>query len=126
MILGRSSANGRYVAGAALSLAVHATALVGSIASAQVEGAMLSERPGRSVWLAQTSRSQPEPWCQAITRSSFVNGICYDELRRLMSLKLNSRWYDYCNVAPGLVHQLVSAPSIGRYFHAEIRGRYEC
>jgi hypothetical protein len=101
-------------------------ALLALPALAQSERAMPSERPDRSVWLAQTSRSQPEPWCQAITRSSFVNGICYDERRRLMSLKLNSQWYEYCNVAPGLVQQLVSAPSIGRYFHAEIRGRYEC
>jgi hypothetical protein len=76
--------------------------------------------------MAQGSRGQPEPWCEAVERSSFVNAVCYDERARRLSMQLGARWYRYCGVPPATVQQLLAARSIGSYFQAQIRGRYEC
>ncbi len=76
--------------------------------------------------MAQGVRGQLEPWCQAVERSSFVKAVCYDERVRRLSMQLEGRWYRYCDVPAAMVQQLLSAPSIGRYFQSQIRGRYEC
>ena len=31
-----------------------------------------------------------------------------------------------CGVSPGLAQNLLAAPSVGRFFHSHVRGRYEC
>ena len=69
---------------------------------------------------------KPTPWCEGVSRSSFVNAVCYDERNQRLSLQLNDRWYQYCGVSPALVQQLLSAPSIGSFFQSRIRGRHEC
>jgi len=74
---------------------------------------------------AQSARN-PTPWCEGVSRSSFVNAVCYDERHLRLSLLLNDRWYQYCGVSPGLAQNLLAAPSVGRFFHSHIRGRYEC
>lgn len=76
--------------------------------------------------VAQSLGGQKTPWCEGVSRSSFVNTVCYDERHLRLSLLLNDRWYQYCGVSPGLAQNLLAAPSVGRFFHFHIRGRYEC
>jgi hypothetical protein len=51
--------------------------------------------------------------------------VAYDEARELLQLEFRSRTvYRYFDV-PARVHEdLLRAPSQGRYFNAEIRGRF--
>ncbi len=76
--------------------------------------------------VAQSLGGQKTPWCEGVSRSSFVNTVCYDERNQRLSLQLNDRWYQYCGVSRGLAQDLLAAPSVGRFFHSHIRGRYEC
>jgi hypothetical protein len=60
--------------------------------------------------------------CEDITGSSFVNRICYDAANQYMLILLNSTYYHYCEIDAGTVFALKSAPSIGKFFRAHIRG----
>jgi hypothetical protein len=64
--------------------------------------------------------------CEAYTRSSFINRVCYDEANNYMLIKLNETWYHYCGIDAGTVDSLKSAESMGRYFNATIKGRFDC
>ena len=60
------------------------------------------------------------------TISSFVNQVCYDPANKYMVILLNSTRYHYCGIPPETVHALQDAESVGRYYNAEIKGRYGC
>ena len=39
-----------------------------------------------------------------------------------MIIKLDETYYHYCNIGPQTVSSFLAAPSMGRYYNAEIRG----
>jgi hypothetical protein len=64
--------------------------------------------------------------CQDVTRSSLVNRVCYDKHEQYMIIKLRDTDYHYCEIPAGIVSELRSAESIGRYYNTFIRGNFDC
>jgi hypothetical protein len=70
--------------------------------------------------------------CQTITRSSFINRVCYDELASKMIILLRATtYYAYCRVPKCLVDAFLGAESMGRFYNTSIKssavaGAYDC
>jgi hypothetical protein len=69
--------------------------------------------------------------CQDITRSSFVNRVCYDAANQYMVILLKNTYYHYCELPKSTLDAFMVADSMGRYFNANIRGTgkdgpYDC
>jgi len=64
--------------------------------------------------------------CTDITRSSFIRRVCYDQHNEYMLISLNGTFYHYCEIDAGTVSFLLDAPSMGRFYNANIKGRFDC
>lgn len=69
--------------------------------------------------------------CQDITRSSFINRLCYDAKNQYMIIQLRSTYYHYCEIPKSIITAFLDAPSMGRYYNANIKGTgsdgpYDC
>jgi hypothetical protein len=64
--------------------------------------------------------------CTDTPRSSFIRRVCYDKANRYMVIKLQDVWYHYCSIPEGTVTSLLGADSAGKYFNANVKGRYDC
>jgi hypothetical protein len=64
--------------------------------------------------------------CETITRSSFIERVCYDQQNTYMLIELNGTWYHYCEIDTDTVSSLLAAESMGRYYNASIKGRFDC
>ncbi len=64
--------------------------------------------------------------CLSITRSSFIECVCYDAANTYMLINLKGAWYHYCEIDKGTVSALLGAESMGRFYNAEIKGRFDC
>jgi hypothetical protein len=64
--------------------------------------------------------------CKHMLNSSFIESVCYDGAKSYMLIKLSGTWYHYCNIGMSTVANLLEAPSLGRYFNASIKGRFDC
>jgi hypothetical protein len=53
--------------------------------------------------------------CDTITRSSFIQRVCYDEKNAYMLINLSGTWYHYCEIGRGMVSNLLAAESMGRF-----------
>lgn len=62
--------------------------------------------------------------CRPISRSSFVQRVCYDDRTRELELKLRGQEFRFVGVEREVVDGLVSAPSAGRYFNDVIKDGY--
>ena len=60
--------------------------------------------------------------CEDITRSSFVERVCYDGGNQYMVVRLQGTYYHYCEIDPQTVGDFLAAPSMGKYFNARIKG----
>lgn len=61
------------------------------------------------------------------TSSSAIAHVAYDSETKQMGIAFTSnpkKFYDFYAVPAKEVAGLVKAPSIGRYYHANIRGKY--
>lgn len=58
--------------------------------------------------------------------SSFVHRICYRSNKNYVVVLLKKTYYHYCRVPASLVEQWLSAGSKGRYYLANVKGRYDC
>lgn len=57
--------------------------------------------------------------------SSDIQSVGYDSSARLLEIEFHSGGiYQYSTVPANIYHELMSAPSHGRYFHRYIRNRY--
>ena len=65
-----------------------------------------------------------ENTCYNITRSSFINEVCYDDETEELQLQLNYHWYSYHNVPYDKFYGLMNASSMGRYYNSYIKGIY--
>lgn len=63
--------------------------------------------------------------CKTVTRSSLVRRVCYRP-DNYMVILLGSTYYHYCNIPSSEVAGLLYAESMGRYYNAYIKGRYDC
>ncbi|KQW21511.1 hypothetical protein ASC80_12650 [Afipia sp. Root123D2] len=69
--------------------------------------------------------------CTDITRSSFINRTCYDKAQQFMVVQLRSTYYPYCEMPAGTYQAFLNAPSMGKYYNANIKGSgpdgpYDC
>jgi hypothetical protein len=64
--------------------------------------------------------------CTEVTRSSFIRRVCYDVRNDYMLISLNGTFYHYCEIDAGTVSALLSAPSMGRFYNASIKGNFDC
>jgi hypothetical protein len=60
--------------------------------------------------------------CTSISRSSFVNRICYDKTEKYMLILLHNTYYHYCGIDSDTVSQLLGAGSIGHFYNTNIKG----
>jgi hypothetical protein len=70
-------------------------------------------------------------YCTEITRSSFVNRVCYDKAQQFMVVQLNATYYPYCEMPAATYETFLAAPSMGKYYNTNIKGTgedgpYEC
>ena len=69
--------------------------------------------------------------CQDITRSNFINRVCYDQPNQYMIIQLNTVYYHYCEIPKSIVDALLTASSMGQYYNGNIKGSgkdgpYDC
>ena len=64
--------------------------------------------------------------CESVSRSSFINRVCYDASNQYMLILLRSTYYHYCSVDDGTVSELMEAGSMGRFYNGYIKGRFDC
>ena len=63
--------------------------------------------------------------CEWVTRSSVVGRLCYDSKERYVIVDLGGTYYHYCEVPPEIVSDWHKADSMGRYYNAEVKGRFD-
>jgi hypothetical protein len=64
--------------------------------------------------------------CDWISRSSFINRVCYDQPNAYMIVLLKETYYHYCDIDPATVTEFKSADSMGRYYNSHIKGHFDC
>ena len=64
--------------------------------------------------------------CEAISRSSFIENVCYDVKNTYMLIDLKGTWYHYCEIDEETVSSLLNAESMGHFYNASIKGRFDC
>ena len=64
--------------------------------------------------------------CENITRSSFIDRVCYDAKKTYMLIQLNGTWYHYCEIDGDTVASFLVAASMGHYYNTSIKGRFDC
>jgi hypothetical protein len=60
--------------------------------------------------------------CQDITRSSVISRVCYDTESRRMLVQRHAVYQQYCDLPKDTHDAFLNAPSMGRFFKANIEG----
>ena len=60
--------------------------------------------------------------CQDITRSSVISRVCYDSESRRMLVQRHAVYFQYCDLPKDTRDAFLNAPSMGRYYRANIEG----
>lgn len=60
--------------------------------------------------------------CQDISRSSFIKRVCFDSAQSYLIINLGGTYYHYCAVDRVTVDALLAAPSMGKFYNAEMKG----
>ena len=69
--------------------------------------------------------------CRDIHRSSLIQRVCYDQAQRTLIVGIKGSYDDYCKLPQQTFESFMTAPSMGQFFNANIRGsgpgaRYDC
>jgi hypothetical protein len=69
--------------------------------------------------------------CQDVTRSSVISRVCYDTESRRMLVQRHAVYHQYCDLPKDTLDAFLNAPSMGRYYRANIEGAdgsgpYDC
>jgi hypothetical protein len=64
--------------------------------------------------------------CDPVTRSSFIQRVCYDAANSSLLLDLGGTWYQFCGIDAGTVSDLMAAESINQFYNASVRGHFNC
>lgn len=64
--------------------------------------------------------------CRWHPESSFVERVCYDRKEQYVVVSLKGIYYHYCEVPAGVVADWRAADSKGRFYNAQIKGRFDC
>ncbi len=55
-----------------------------------------------------------------------VRRLCYDSRERYVIVNLTGAYYHYCEVPPSIVAAWRQAASMGRFYNAQVKGRFDC
>jgi hypothetical protein len=58
--------------------------------------------------------------------SSLVQEIYYDAESHYLLVSLNGTFYHYCGIPSNVVTAWVDAPSLGSFYNASVKGRFDC
>jgi len=94
----------------------------------------LGRRPARLWSKGNTQRQEglhrPIPLdrfaCSSIERSSFIRRVCYDGADAYMVVQLNDTYYHYCDIDKATIDAFLGADSMGRFYNAAIKSRFDC
>ena len=69
--------------------------------------------------------------CRDINRSTVIQRVCYDPAQRAMIVGVKGNYIRYCELPAATFEAFMTAPSMGQFFHRNIRqsgpgGRYAC
>jgi hypothetical protein len=69
--------------------------------------------------------------CTDISRSSFINRVCFDEKEQFMVIQLRGTYYPYCEMPKQTLDTFMTASSMGKFYNANIKGSgkdgpYDC
>lgn len=64
--------------------------------------------------------------CEWVSRSSFVNRLCFDPNESYVIVLLSNTYYHYCGVPAGVVISWSAATSMGRFYNVNVKGKYDC
>ena len=62
--------------------------------------------------------------CHDITRSSVISRVCYDTESRRMLVQRHAVYRQYCDLPQDTLDAFLNAPSMGRFFNANIKSAY--
>ena len=102
---------------------------IGMIAS--ISAVLLAWVPGAaasvSVYVKYRGPVDLAPFqCETVKRSSVISQLCYDPTERYVIVALRDAYYHYCDVPPEVVASWRGAQSMGRFYNANVKGRYDC
>ena len=60
--------------------------------------------------------------CQDVTRSSVISRVCYDAESRRVLVQRHAAYYQHCDLPKDTLDAFLNAPSMGRYYTANIEG----
>ena len=60
--------------------------------------------------------------CTDITRSSFIQRVCYDKAQSYMLIDLRGTYYHYCELPAAILEAFMAAPSMGQFYNQNIKG----
>jgi hypothetical protein len=60
--------------------------------------------------------------CRDVSRSSFIQRVCYDGSQSFMVISLRGVYYPYCELPQATVNSLMAASSMGNFYNQNIRG----
>jgi KTSC domain len=63
--------------------------------------------------------------CETVTRSSFIQRVCYDEKNTYMLINLSGTWYHHCEIDPATVASLLNAESMPSFYNMSIKGNFD-
>jgi hypothetical protein len=64
--------------------------------------------------------------CHTITRSSFINRVCYKKSDKHLLVQLQQTYFEHCQVDPLTVQNFLSAPSMGRFYNSNLKRSFKC
>jgi hypothetical protein len=60
--------------------------------------------------------------CTDMSRSSFIERVCYDRAQSYMLINLRGTYYHYCELPPATFDAFIAAPSMGQFYNGNIKG----
>lgn len=91
------------------------------------QAAAQQENVNESVYVKYRGPVNLAPFnCEWVTRSSVIQRLCYDSKEQYVIVSLAGTYYHYCEVPPEIVSQWCEADSIGRYYNAQTKERFDC
>lgn len=65
--------------------------------------------------------------CRDIRRSSLIRRVCYDAAQSHLIVSIRNDYDQYCDLPPTTFEALMAAPSMGQFFHRNIKaGPFGC
>ena len=64
--------------------------------------------------------------CETITRSSFINRLCYDATEKYTVVLLQNEYYHYCGVPSSVISNWREADSMGKFYGKNIKSNFDC